>query len=230
MVEINHAIKRNGEVPDDIKQKSLRKLFVGGLGSDTTREDLVEHFSQFGPVLNAYVIYDPISKQSKNFGYVEFAKAEDTSKAATHNSHLINGKKASVQFFKLKESQQAKKGTDAPEAKAKPEGYGISHGLYSGKGLYAQRGRYPDIENQFPIVPMPYGSHYCPQNLHYDSQTNNNVTRSQNLPIVQPQRPILFEKQRAQEFYMSLRIADEARYYAHTYSPFNLRFNRLKSN
>ena len=66
MVEINHAIKRNGEVPEDIKLKALRKLFVGGLALETSREDLVDHFSQFGSVLNAYVIYDPISKQSKS--------------------------------------------------------------------------------------------------------------------------------------------------------------------
>ena len=71
MVEINHAIKRNGEVPEDIKLKAFRKLFVGGLALETSREDLVDHFSQFGSVLNAYVIYDPISKQSKsnNFSF-----------------------------------------------------------------------------------------------------------------------------------------------------------------
>lgn len=69
MVEINHAVKRNGEVPEDIKLKALRKLFVGGLGSETDREDLVNHFSKFGTVLNAYVIYDPITKQSKSKKY-----------------------------------------------------------------------------------------------------------------------------------------------------------------
>ncbi len=66
VVEINHAIKRNGEIPEDIKLKSLRKLFVGGLAFETTREDLVEHFSYFGAIANAYVIYDPITKQSKS--------------------------------------------------------------------------------------------------------------------------------------------------------------------
>ena len=66
MVEVNHAIKRNGEVPEDIKLKSLRKLFVGGLGFETTRDDLVAHFSQFGDVANAYIIYDPLTKQSKS--------------------------------------------------------------------------------------------------------------------------------------------------------------------
>jgi len=66
MVEVNQAIKKNGEVPEDIKFKSLRKIFVGGLATDTSREDLVAHFWQFGKVLNAYVIYDPITKQSKS--------------------------------------------------------------------------------------------------------------------------------------------------------------------
>lgn len=66
VVEVNQAIKKNSEVPEDIKYKALRKIFVGGLASDTSREDLVDHFSQFGRVLNAYVIYDPITKQSKS--------------------------------------------------------------------------------------------------------------------------------------------------------------------
>lgn len=66
MVEINHAIKKNAEVPEDIKMKALRKLFVGGLANETTREDLIVHFSQFGAVANAYIIYDPLSKLSKS--------------------------------------------------------------------------------------------------------------------------------------------------------------------
>ena len=66
MVEINHAIKRNGDVPEDIKLKSHRKLFIGGLGLETTREDLVFYFSDFGSIANAYVIYDPLTKLSKS--------------------------------------------------------------------------------------------------------------------------------------------------------------------
>lgn len=66
MVEINQAIKRNGEVPEDIKLKSLRKLFIGGLSAETDREALVAHFCQYGQVANAYVIYDPLTKQSKS--------------------------------------------------------------------------------------------------------------------------------------------------------------------
>lgn len=65
LVEINQAIKRNGEVPEDLKTKSLKKLFIGGLPPEATRDDLVEYFSNFGEVANAYVIYDPITRESK---------------------------------------------------------------------------------------------------------------------------------------------------------------------
>jgi RNA recognition motif-containing protein len=65
LVEINQAIKRNGEVPEDLKTKSLKKLFIGGLPAEANREHLAEHFSKFGEVSNAYIIYDPITKESK---------------------------------------------------------------------------------------------------------------------------------------------------------------------
>ena len=66
LVEINQAIKRNAEVPEEIKLKSLRKLFVGGLTSEMTRDDLIGFFSRYGAVANAYVIYDPITRESKS--------------------------------------------------------------------------------------------------------------------------------------------------------------------
>lgn len=66
LVEINQAIKRNAEVPEDIKSKVLKKIFVGGLAAETSREDLVAYFVQYGDVSNAYVIYDPVSRLSKS--------------------------------------------------------------------------------------------------------------------------------------------------------------------
>lgn len=110
MVEINHAIRKNGDVPEDIKLKAFRKLFIGGLANLTNREDLVAHFSVFGPVSNAYVIYNPITRLSKSsylimldFGYVEFKNASDATMASECKEHIINGKKATLQFFKAKE-------------------------------------------------------------------------------------------------------------------------------
>lgn len=110
MVEINHAIRKHGDVPEDIKLKAFRKLFIGGLANLTNREDLVAHFSVFGSLANAYIIYDPITRLSKSshlimldFGYVEFKNASDATVASECKEHIINGKKASLQFFKAKE-------------------------------------------------------------------------------------------------------------------------------
>lgn len=37
VVEITKALKKNGDIPKDIKSKGFRKLFVGGLSPITTR-------------------------------------------------------------------------------------------------------------------------------------------------------------------------------------------------
>ncbi len=109
-VEINQAIKRNCEVPEDIKSKHLRKLFVGGLSSEATREHIINYFSQFGLVANAYIIYDPISKQTKStlsspdFGYVEFADQQTAHQVCLFKSHSVCGKKITLQFFKSKDA------------------------------------------------------------------------------------------------------------------------------
>ena len=75
MVEVNHAVKKNSEVPEEIKLKSLRKLFVGSLSIETLREDLIDYFSLFGQVVNAYIIYDPLTKKSKSIPYIKQTSA-----------------------------------------------------------------------------------------------------------------------------------------------------------
>jgi RNA recognition motif-containing protein len=65
-VEVNQAIKKNEDTPENIKAKALKKIFVGGLTDQADRDSLYFYFSQFGEVVNAYVIYDPNTKLSKS--------------------------------------------------------------------------------------------------------------------------------------------------------------------
>jgi len=53
-------------VPEDVKTKGLRKLFIGGFGSEVQVRHLEELFSEFGSITNVYIIYDPKSKASKS--------------------------------------------------------------------------------------------------------------------------------------------------------------------
>ena len=66
IVDVNRALERNGSIPEDILNKGFRKLFIGGLLSTVGDAHLRAYFSGFGRVLNAYVIYDPRSGESKS--------------------------------------------------------------------------------------------------------------------------------------------------------------------
>ena len=48
-----------------------KKLYVGNISFDTTSDDLVQAFSQFGTVLGAQIVSDRDTGRSKGFGFVE---------------------------------------------------------------------------------------------------------------------------------------------------------------
>lgn len=51
------------------------KLFVGGLGPDTTEADLRAFFAKFGEVVEAVIIPNRSTGQSRGFGFVSYATA-----------------------------------------------------------------------------------------------------------------------------------------------------------
>jgi hypothetical protein len=62
----------HGRRPTSTRENLGRKVFVGGLNPATTLGDLHAYFSSFGVVVDSCVITDPISKESRGFGFVEF--------------------------------------------------------------------------------------------------------------------------------------------------------------
>src|SRR5438094_7336065 len=73
------------------------KLYVGGLSYSTTGETLREYFSQCGTVESASVITDKFSGQSRGFGFIEMATAEEAQRAiAELNGKELDGRKITV--------------------------------------------------------------------------------------------------------------------------------------
>lgn len=69
------------------------KLFVRSLNYLTRNEALHDHFSKFGPVVQAHVVMDALSGRSRGFGFVTFKNAEDMQKAIDPSiQHEIDGK------------------------------------------------------------------------------------------------------------------------------------------
>ena len=58
-----------------------KKLYVGNLPYQVTTDELRTHFSQAGTVVDAIVITDKRTGRSKGFGFVEFEKEEEATKA-----------------------------------------------------------------------------------------------------------------------------------------------------
>jgi len=57
------------------------KLFVGGIGPRTTEQDLRAFFSRFGELVEAVIVVDRSTGQSRGFGFVGYQNAADAEQA-----------------------------------------------------------------------------------------------------------------------------------------------------
>ncbi len=81
------------------------KLYVGNLAYSVSNSDLEQLFSQVGQVQSVAVIMDKVSGQSKGFGFVEMANAEEASKAIQQfNETELKGRNIKVNVAKPRES------------------------------------------------------------------------------------------------------------------------------
>eukprot|EP00612_Vaucheria_litorea_P004820 CAMPEP_0171463260 /NCGR_PEP_ID=MMETSP0945-20130129/6991_1 /TAXON_ID=109269 /ORGANISM="Vaucheria litorea, Strain CCMP2940" /LENGTH=301 /DNA_ID=CAMNT_0011989995 /DNA_START=304 /DNA_END=1206 /DNA_ORIENTATION=+ len=69
------------DVPDEAK------LFIGNLGWDTSSDDLMRAFSEFGTVVDAKVIKDRETGNSRGFGFISFENPASAEKAI----HTMDG-------------------------------------------------------------------------------------------------------------------------------------------
>mmetsp|Transcript_21485 Transcript_21485/g.56024 ORF Transcript_21485/g.56024 Transcript_21485/m.56024 type:complete len:409 (+) Transcript_21485:138-1364(+) len=75
-------------------QCQSRKIFIGGLSSDTTTEDLRLHFARFGALADA-VVLQWADGRSRGFGYVTFEEASAVA-AVLRTRHALGGRPVDV--------------------------------------------------------------------------------------------------------------------------------------
>ncbi len=74
------------------------KLYIGGLAFSTSTERLREVFAQAGAVQSAAVVMDRDTGQSRGFGFVEMASAEEAAEAVTRfNGQQVDGRTLKVE-------------------------------------------------------------------------------------------------------------------------------------
>ena len=79
------------------------KLFIGGLAFSTSNDRLREVFAQVGNVESATVVTDRDTGQSRGFGFVEMASAEEAAKAVDKfNGQQVDGRTLKVEIANAK--------------------------------------------------------------------------------------------------------------------------------
>jgi len=109
---VNSGGNNGGGGPTERKVKGKneenfsRKIFVGGIGWDTSEEDLKSFFGQFGEVAHVQVKYDHFTGRSRGFAFVEFTNGDACREALKQKDREIKGKKCEVKPAKSRENKK----------------------------------------------------------------------------------------------------------------------------
>ena len=91
-----------GESP--VRKTVSKKLYVGNISFDTTSDDLVQAFSQFGTVLGAQIVSDRDTGRSRGFAFVEMHTGGDEAIAGLNGTQL-QGRTLTVNEAKPREER-----------------------------------------------------------------------------------------------------------------------------
>lgn len=69
------------------------KIFIGGLSFETTDEALKRYFEQFGPVADAIVMKDVVSRRSRGFGFITYMNAASVDAALSVEQHILDNRR-----------------------------------------------------------------------------------------------------------------------------------------
>ena len=115
-----------------------KRLFVAGLPFSSSDEDIKNHFSAAGVVTLVQIITDKFSGRSKGFGFVEFEKEEEATKAIEmFNDTDFGGRKLIVAEAKPMEKREFKPRTGGDDRRG--GGYAGRKDAFSNDGGYSDR-------------------------------------------------------------------------------------------
>lgn len=116
-----------GESP--VRKTVSKKLYVGNISFDTTSDDLVQAFSQFGTVLGAQIVSDRETGRSRGFAFVEMHTGADEAVAGM-NGQQLQGRTLTVNEARPREERPRTGGGSGGYG----GGSGGSRGGYGGSG------------------------------------------------------------------------------------------------
>ncbi|XP_020894537.1 RNA-binding protein Musashi homolog 2 [Exaiptasia diaphana] len=104
---------------------STKKIFIGGLSTNTNEEDMRKYFEPFGKVTEVMLMIDRATQRHRGFGFVSFETEKSADDACTNQYHSINNKKVEVKKAQPKEVMYSLQG-----------GRGRARGGLFGRGIF----------------------------------------------------------------------------------------------
>lgn len=103
---LSSAAENHGDVANAIltvanKDPSHRKVFVHGLGWDTTTETLTNFFAQYGPIEDSKAVVDKATGKSKGYGFILFKTRAGARNALKEPQKKIGNRLTSCQLASL---------------------------------------------------------------------------------------------------------------------------------
>ncbi|XP_050218918.1 uncharacterized protein LOC126669483 [Mercurialis annua] len=128
-VEIKRTIPKGSGQSKDFKTK---KIFVGGIPSAVTEDELENFFSKYGKVVEHQIIRDHETNRSRGFGFVIFDN-EDTVDEMLTNGNMIDMAGTQVEIKKA-EPKKASNPPPAPSygSNSRSRSYNDSYGGFGG--------------------------------------------------------------------------------------------------
>jgi RNA recognition motif-containing protein len=110
-----------------------KKLYVGNLPYNTTNDELVEVFSQYGQVSSAQVMMDRDTNRSRGFAFVEMADGADQAIAGLNGAEF-QGRTLTVNEARPREERPRNSGGGGRPRSGGYGGGGYGGGGYGGGG------------------------------------------------------------------------------------------------
>lgn len=76
-------------------------MFIGGLSWETTRENLLRYFSQYGEVVDCVVMKNPETGRSRGFGFITFADPTNVDLVLQNTPHVLDNRTVSTKAFAI---------------------------------------------------------------------------------------------------------------------------------
>jgi RNA recognition motif-containing protein len=95
------------------------KIFIGNISPGVNDKDLEKLFSEFGEVESAEIVFDKLTGESRNFGFIKMPNESEATKAIEN----LNGKKLKGKELRVNQARKSIQGREDGNRRSGPPNF-----------------------------------------------------------------------------------------------------------